>query len=106
MIKDEGQPINCLPAISPSPARDLSELMHVFAGAFISSPSQHNHMPGLFTFLSCESFFFFFLLIVKAAPAQVPLFIYYKLFHVHVSAHSLLLSGREKAYSSIPRGNN
>ncbi len=65
---------------------------------------QFNHMLGLFTFLSCESFFF--LLIVKAVLAQVSLFMYYKLFHVLVSAHRLLLSGRGKAYSSIPRGNN
>lgn len=54
---------------------------------------QFNHMLGLFTFLSCETFF---LLIVKAVLAQVSLFIYFKLFHVLVSAHSLLLTGREK----------
>lgn len=48
----------------------------------------------------------FFPLLLKAALAQVLLFIYCELFHVLVSAHSLLLSGREIAYSSIPRGNN
>lgn len=55
VIKDEGQPINCLSAIS-TPRRVISsELMHLFASAFISSPMRFNRTLGLFTFLSSES---------------------------------------------------
>lgn len=55
MIKDEGQPINCLSAIS-TPQRVIpSELMHLFASAFIFSPMRFNRTLGLFTFLSCET---------------------------------------------------